>query len=91
VKASYSAHSRSVISLTAARLTKRRPASSVNASSMSRVDSPRANSSMARSSRVSVRPARFARIAEANGSAVARTCGAENITIPSAVFMRPVR
>jgi hypothetical protein len=37
------------------------------------------------------RPARFARIADANGSAVSRTCGAACSTLPSATFIRPVR
>src|SRR6185312_9111190 len=40
--ASYSAHSRSVISLTAVRLSRLWPASLANSASMSRVDSPRA-------------------------------------------------
>src|ERR1700722_12794666 len=42
-KSSYSVHSFSVISLTAARDRSRPPVSSVNASSMSRVDRPRAS------------------------------------------------
>src|SRR5215831_8980261 len=67
------------------------PSASVNAASMSRVDSPRANSSTAKSSNASVRPARFSRTADTKGSAVSRNCGAENFTAPSAVFSRPVR
>ena len=45
---SYSAHSRSVISLTAVRLSRLRPAASANTASMSRVDSLRAYISTAK-------------------------------------------
>ena len=38
-----------------------------------------------------VRPVRFSRISETNGLGVSRTCGAENSTVPSAVFIRPGR
>jgi len=55
---SYLAHSRSVISLTAARDSSLRPVSSANASSMPRVDRPRAQSSTASRSSSRVRPER---------------------------------
>ena len=66
----------SVISLTAARDRSRLPVSSVNVSSMSRVDRPGARKvrpPAASSSRV--RPESAARTPEMNGSGVSRTCG----------------
>src|SRR6516165_8924759 len=60
--ASYSAHSRSVISLTAVRLSRPRPSRSTNSASMSRVDSPRAYISTASASGSSVRRRTSSRI-----------------------------
>src|SRR5262245_6954742 len=62
--ASYSAHSRSVTSLTAVRESKERPSSSANSASMSRVDSPRAYISTASASNSSVRPRMISRSLE---------------------------
>ena len=77
--------------LTAARLSSCRPSRSVNTSARSRVLSPRANSSTARSSSASVRPCKPARSAERNGSSRSATWGAAYAIGPSAVFSRPVR
>jgi hypothetical protein len=80
-KPSYSAHSRSAISLTAARYRSLRPVSSVNASSMSHVDKPLAWSSTASrsSSRVAPKalPARSRRTVQ-----VSRGLAAQNIRPP---------
>src|SRR6516165_2611266 len=54
--ASYSAHSRCVISLTAVPLNGDRPRSSANSASISRVDSPRASSSSLRAADDLVKP-----------------------------------
>src|SRR6266545_7961112 len=62
--ASYSAHSRSVISLTAVRFNSDRPRSSANSASISRVDSPRAYISTASASSSSVRPRMISRSLE---------------------------
>src|SRR5437660_11683703 len=74
--ASYSAHSRSVISLTAVWLNRLRPSVSANSTSMSRVDSPRAYISTARVCSASVRPPMIARRRERNGSSRSAICGA---------------
>ena len=77
-KSSCSAHRRSLIPLAAARDRSRLPVSSVNASSMARLDRPRAESSTASHSSSRVRaPKAQARAFEMNGSGGSRTCGAE--------------
>jgi hypothetical protein len=90
-KASYSAHSRSVISLTAVRLSSERPCSSANTASTSRVERPRAYISTASASSSSLRPRTTSRTRERNGSARSAICGALYSIAPSALFRRPVR
>jgi len=89
--ASYSAHSRSVISLTALRLSRLRPSVSVNTASMSRVESPRAYISTARLSSSSVRPRTASRMRERNGALRSAICGALYSIAPSALVTRPGR
>lgn len=67
------------------------PASSRKTDSMSRVESPRAYISTARSSSACVRWPSCSRIREQKGSVRSATWGAPYSTTPSAVFSRAVR
>ena len=90
--ASYCCQSTSVMSLTALLLSSLLPSSSVKAASMSRVESPRANISVARCSNWSVLPLTCRRTLDSNGSSpVSDTWGTANGISPSALSKWPVR
>ena len=89
--ASYSAHRRSVSSLTAVPGNSDCPSSSANTASIGRVDRPRANISVASSSSISLRQPITSRIRDRYGSPKSDTCGTPKGMAPSADFSRAVR